>query len=378
MNFANRENAEAVADRLYRLYSGQMLRGISATIGYPNPSMRGLPPLVVPAPDDQVTRARDPLPWKNLPVLLEMHRRYARANRENPSDALPLAIPVFHFENGIETAMLGGKVRWLGTRLHTYGEPIEPLIRGYAEFDWALPREENAWFQRYLEAYRYFVEHADGEFALSFQAGIIAMNFAVQLRGSVQAYLDMFDEPENLQRLLDYSTMFNAYLYGRVQEIVGPYNLRLYGNHPLSKYRADRQPTSSVDAYSLCAPGTLRPWGARQLAAFNSLVGGTALHIHENSRHMLEDVAEIPGWRIVAFTDGPRYPRSFDIRWELRSRMRDIPLQIHCGQEEFLNALDRHDLPGNVQYGFSTDSLAEAERIMARVRAYEAPDAARR
>lgn len=374
MTFPNRKNALHIADRLYRLYSRQMRTEISAAMFYPDPNSDDLPPVVEAAPDDEVIRDRDPACWRELPALLEMCRRSAHANRDNPSDVLPSTIPVMCFEGGIETAMLAGEVRWLGTRLHTYGEPVRPRIRDYREFDWTLPDDRNVWLRRYLDAYRYFLAHAGGRFALGFNAGIIAMNFAVQLRGAERAYLDMYDEPENLRRLLDYSILFNKYLGARVDEIVGTYNSDLYGGHPLSKYRADRQPASSVDAYSLCAPGTLRAWGTQQLSEFNRLAGGASLHIHENSRQVIDEVVEIPGWRQVTFTDGPGYARSFEIRWELRKRMRDIPIVISCSGDEFLHALEKRDLPANTQYLFHVDSASEAERIMDKVQAYDAPD----
>lgn len=378
MTFAYRRDASGIADRLYRLYSRQMQTEISACIGYPWPSESDLAPLAEPAfepaPDDEVLRDRDPASWRELPALLEICRRSAYENRDNPSDGLPSAVPVMDFEGGIVTAMLGGEVRWMGTRLHTYGDPVEPRIRDYREFDWALPDEENVWLRRYLDAYRYFLAHAGGQFELGFNAGIIAMNFAVQLRGAERAYLDMYDEPENLRRLLDYSVLFNEYLRARVDEIAGAYNRDLYGDHPLSKYRADRQPYSSVDAYSLCAPGTLQAWGAQQLTGFNKLAGGASLHIHENSHQVIEEVVEIPGWRQVQFSDGPGYARSFEIRWELRRRMRDIPIVLLCSRDEFLRAFEKKDLPANTQYRFGVDSVSEAERIMDKVRAYEAPD----
>ena len=80
-----------------------------------------------------------------------------------------------------------------------------------------------------------------------------------------------------------------AGLYGRFEEIVGAHNRRLYGDHPIAESRVDRMPNASADAYSLCKPGTLREWGAEQIARFNGLVGGGNLHIHENSRHVIEE-----------------------------------------------------------------------------------------
>jgi len=372
--FSDRKNASQVADRLWRFYSRRMRTEISAAIYYPDPAAGDLPPVAAAGDDDDVVRGRGPAPWCELPALLELTRRRARADRDNPSDVLPSVIPVMGFEGGIETAMLGGRVRWVGTRLHTYGEPSEPLIADYEQFDWRLPDDGNVWLERYLDAYRYFLAASDGQFDLGFNAGIIAMNFAVQLRGAERAYLDLYDDPENLRRLLEYSVRFNEHLRARVGAIVGEYNRGLYGDHPLAEYRADRRPESSVDAYGLCAAGTLRQWGMLQLTEFNVLAGGASLHIHENARHVLEEVVEIPRWRQVAFTDGPGYPRSFDIRWELRRRMRDVPLRIYCARDEFLHALADSDLPPNAQYCFGTDSQAEAERIMDAVRTYRAPE----
>ena len=369
----NKANAQQAADRLYRLYSRQMLDEIAVQLWIPSPpEMAKEPPLVDPQPDDNICRERDPICWKELPVILEMYRRNARRNYHNPDDSLPAEMPIFYFENAIETAMLGGKVRFMGTRLHTFGDPVEPLIKDYRSFHWQLPDEGNVWFQRYLDAYRFMVQHAGNDFALKWQAGFTGMNLAVQFRGAEQAYVDMTENPDDLRKLLNYAHDLNIYLYGRVQEIVGRHNHRLYGNHPLAKCGISNQ---SVDAYSLCRPGTLRQWDKENLTRFNKLVGGTDLHIHENSRHVIEEVAEIPGWLRVGFTDGPGWPRAFDIRWELRKRTKDIPLFFGgFKKEEFILALKNHDLPGNAQYGFGgVSSLDEAKRIMDQVLTYKAP-----
>jgi hypothetical protein len=212
---------------------------------------------------------------------------------------------------------------------------------------------------------------AGNDFALNWQAGFMGLNLAVQFRGAEQAYVDMTENPDDLRCLLNYAYDLNVYLYGRVQEIIGRHNRRLYGGHPLSKYCTDQQ---SVDAYALCRPGTLKKWDMENLARFNNFVGGTVLHIHENSRHVIEEVAEIPGWTCVSFTDGPGWPRAFDIRWELRKRMKDIPLRFSgFKKDEFILALKGRDLPGNAQYGFGVSSLDEAKRIMDLILMYKAP-----
>ena len=365
---------KSAADRLYRFFSGQMHREVAAAISYPDPAERDFPPLITPAPDDDIVKDREPASWMDLPALLETYHRRARACRDNPSDMLTVGEPVHCFEGGIITAMLGGKVRWMGTRLHTYGNPEEPLIGDYRDFDWALPKEENVWFQRYLDAHRYFLEHAEGDFAIAYYPGMIGMNLAVQLRGADKAYNDLYEEPENLKRLLDYSLLLHVYIFGRVLEIVEPYNYSLFEGHPISDYRINRQPEGSVDAYSLCKPGTLQEFGMREMVAFSGLAGGLGLHIHENSRHVIEDVVNIPGLRNVTFSDAVGYTRSFDIRWELRRRMENVPITFFCTKLEFLDALEASTLPGNARYVFSAESKSEAQRIMEKVRSYRAPE----
>jgi hypothetical protein len=364
-------NAEQAADRLYRFYSRQMGDEILATLAYPRAAQE--PPLVTPSPDDEIVRERDPLAWKGLPLLQETYQCQARDAYENPDDSLLSVIPIVEFEGAIETLMLGGQARYVGTRLHTWGEPVKPLIEDYDLFNWELPEERNEWLQRYLAAYRYMVRRGPNGFALNWSAEMLAMNLAVQLRGAERAYLDMYDEPENLQRLLDYSYDLHLYLFGRVQEIVAAHNATLYGDHPLAQYRVDRQPNQSVDAYSVCRRGVLRQFGATQLARFMQTVGGGNLHIHQNGRHIIEEIAEIPGWREVRFTDGGNWEKTFDLRWEMRRRMKDIPIVIRCEEQEFLQALASRDLPGNTRYVLSTRSLEHAKRLMDQVRAYRAP-----
>jgi hypothetical protein len=302
-----------------------------------------------------------------------VYRRRGRYTYHNPDDSLVTIIPVVELEGAIETLMLGGKARYWGTRLHTWSDPTAPLIQDYSTFHWRLPEEENIWFQRYLECYRFMARHAGNDFALAFAAEYDGMNLAVQLRGAEQAYMDMYDQPENLQRLLDYALGLHIYLYGRVEEIVGAHNKALYADHLLAQYRVDVQPNKSVDAYSLCRPGTLRRWGMAQIARFIDYVGGANLHIHQNGRHVIEEVTEIPGWREARFTDGPGWPRTFDMRWELRRRMKDIPIVIRCTEDELLAGMGQRDLPGNARYVLSTGGLDQARRIMDKVYAYRAP-----
>jgi len=283
-----------------------------------------------------------------------------------------IGVSVAHgFEGGLETAMLGGKVKWVGTLYHTYGVPEEPLIKNYDEFDWKLPSEDNIWLQRFLDSFRYMVEHANGEFAVNYVCVIDAMNLAVQLRGTEQAYLDMYDHPDELSRLMEWGYELNKYLYDKAMAIIKPYNDSLYGEHPMKKYSSI--PSMSVDAYSLCAPGALSKWGLEQLSRFSTYAGGSHFHIHENGRQVMEEFVKIEDVLNCAFSDGAGYPRSFDLRWNIRQRMQDVPISISCTRDEFIQGLRQRDLPGNTLYSFYGGTIEEAREIMKMVRDYRAP-----
>ncbi len=291
---------------------------------------------------------------------------------ENHDDRIVASCsPAHGFEGGLETAMLGGKVRWLGTLYHTYGVPEEPLIKSYAEFDWNLPSEDNIWLRRFLDSFGYMVEHANGEFAISYVCVIDAMNLAVQLRGTEQAYLDMYDHPDELHHLMEWGYELNRYLYDRAVDIIKPYNDSLYGEHPMQKYSSI--PSMSVDAYSLCAPGALSEWGLEQLSRFSTYAGGSHFHIHENGRQVMDEFVKIEDVLACTFSDGAGYPRAFGMRWNIRRRMRDVPIAMWCTRDEFIQALRQRDLPGNTLYSFHGGTIEEAREIMKMVRDYRAP-----
>ena len=368
----HKHNSEQALDRLFEFYNRRMQDQILAHIWVPVPN-----PVVENEPQDpeaDVVKERDPVSWKRPHLMLEGMRAYVRsvASRENYDDrTVPSCSPAHGFEGGLETVMLGGKVKWIGTLYHTYGVPEEPLIKNYDEFDWRLPSEDNIWLQRFLDSFRYMVERANGEFAVNYVCVIDAMNLAVQLRGTEQAYLDMYDHPDELHRLMEWGYELNKYLYDRAMAILKPYNDSLYGEHPIKKYSS--VPAMSVDAYSLCASGALSKWGLDQLSRFSTYTGGGNFHIHENGRQVIEEFVKIKDVMNCHFSDGAGYPRTFDMRWDIRRRMQDVPMSIACSKDELIQGLRQRDLPGNTMYGSYGGTIEEAREIMKMVRDYRAP-----
>ena len=372
-----KHNAEQALDRLFEFYNRRMQDRILARLGVSAPQPVVEDPVEESEPQDpeaDVVKERDPVSWKRPHLRVEGARFSARsaALLENDDDSIFASCwPALGFEGALETAMLGGKTKRVGTLYHTYGVPVEPVIKSYDEFDWKLPSEDNIWLQHFLDSFRYVVENVDGDFAVNYVTVYDGMNLAVQLRGSEQAYLDMYDHPDELHRLMEWGYEFNKYLYDKAMAIIKPYNDSLYGEHPMKKYSSTV--SMSVDAYSLCAPGALSKWGLDQLSRFSTYVGGGDFHIHENGRQVIEDFVKIKDVVNCYFSDGAGYPRTFDMRWDIRRRMQDVPMSIACSKDELIQGLRQRDLPGNTMYLSYGGTLEEAREIMKMVRDYRAP-----
>ena len=372
-----KHNAEQALDRLFEFYNRRMQDRILARLGVSVPQPVVEDPVEESEPQDpeaNVVKERDLLSWKRPQAMFEQLRASARsvAFLENDDDSIvPSDSPAVGFAGGLETAMLGGKAKCFGTLYHTYGVPEEPLIKNYDEFDWKLPSEDNIWLQRFLDSFRYMVEYANGEFAVDYVTAHVGMNLAVQLRGAEQAYLDMYDHPDELHRLMEWSYELNKYLYDRTMDILKPYNDSLYGEHPMKKYSSI--PFMSVDTYSPCAPGALSKWGLEQLSRFSTYVGGSHFHIHENGRQVIEEFVKIKDVLNCEFSDAAGYTRSFDIRWDIRRRMQDVPITMSCTRDEFIQGLRQRDLPGNTLYLSYGGTIQETREIMKMVRDYRSP-----
>ena len=113
-----KHNAEQALDRLFEFYNRRMQDRILARLGVslPNPVVKSEPQ----DPEADVVKERDPVSWKRPHLMLEGMRSYVRsvASFENYDDrTVASCSPAHGFEDGLETAMLGGESKVDGNSL---------------------------------------------------------------------------------------------------------------------------------------------------------------------------------------------------------------------------------------------------------------------
>ena len=71
--------------------------------------------------------------------------------------------------------------------------------------------------------------------------------------------------------------------------------------------------------------------------------------------------------------DDKGFPLAFDVLGKLKARVGDVPVALFAQYNQFVERLDRHELPGGVMYQVkNVPDVAAANRCMEKVLAYRA------
>lgn len=304
----------------------------------------------------------------DIPAMAAAWDHNYHARRHVEDDLLPVAR--VSFGSAAFGAYLGAEVTfdsgagWSRPMLDDYHQ------LGQLQFD-----EQSAWIRRQQEACRYFIQVARGKFALCETEPIDGLNLVELLRGSA-AYTDIYDYPQQLHCLLDFACQFNIRFIEMQRRILAP--CLVYQEGVFSMFRIwlpGQAVWVSVDAYGLCSPAVFREFGAPYLQQVIDHFGSGWIHVHSFALHLLPEVVKLDRIVGIGIWDDPNAPRGFDQLTRIRQIVGDIPLQIDCLAEELGRGLAKRSLPGGVVYVVreGVETVAQANRLMEKVRAYLAP-----
>lgn len=291
-----------------------------------------------------------------------------RLRRPVEDDLLPVAR--VSFGSAAFGAYLGAEVNFDGGAGWS-----RPLLRDYGQLDDLRFDERSEWIARQQEACRHFVRVAGGRFALCETEPMDGLNLAEVLRGSA-VYTDIYDYPQELHRLLDFSCHFSVSLTEMQREILVP--CLAYEEGVFSMFRIwlpGRAVWISVDAYGLCSPAVFREFGAPYLQRVIDHFGGGWIHTHSSAGHLLPEIAKLERVLGVGIYDDPNAPRGFEQLPQIRRATGDVPLQVDCSAGELERGLAERSLPGGVMYMVKrgAGTVEQVNRLMEKVRAYRAP-----
>lgn len=227
----------------------------------------------------------------------------------------------------------------------------------------------NPWIRKLEDATRYFSEQAEGLCATSIIETCDSLNFAENVVGS-GVFLEVHDHPRELLDLFDVALELNVFLV----EMQRRHIRRIAGGY--ADLHEEWLPGDcvwlSVDAWGSCGPDAFRRLGRGHLERIISRFGSGWLHMHSAHLHLLEEVATVKGLVGIGLLDDPNTERCFGQLDRIRRAVGGIPLQVNCTRDEIVAGLDDGTLPRGVMYWVDAGvpSVAEANRIMEKVRAY--------
>lgn len=248
----------------------------------------------------------------------------------------------------------------------------KPLLTNWDKLDGLEFDKDNGFFQTQLEALRYYAENAKNRFGVSTTETVDALTLAALLRGAQRAYLDIYDAPEKLRRLMEFGVDFTIRFIELQREIVGCYDGGVF--NLFQSWMPGQTIWLGVDAYGPCSPKVYADMGREYQQQLIGHFGGGWMHLHSGALHLLPEVTKLKRLVGIGIVDDPGQPRGFDQLPKIQEVTKDIPLMIECRKEELLEGIEDRTLPGGVMYWvYGASSVEEANRIMERVRDYRAP-----
>ena len=368
-----KKNLREVLDRWLRLVRRQMPHEILLSVPLPpSPAVRA-----EREGRDQIWKDRDCLCNSDPEWVVRQCRLNAEATNAIEDDSFPTASPHVHFGESVYSGLLGGKIRYIGTASHTCSG-AEPLLPTWDGLDKLRLDDDNPVLQQVLKILELAASNSGQEFFLNHFILIDALNLAVELRGTTQAYVDLFACPDELRRLMEFGIELNEWFVRHQQRVIRPHNRAVSGGHPLTGHGPMWGTLSeSIDAYTLCHPRVYLDFGLEYQSRLLQRIGGGMMHTHGTAVFdLLPHVAKLRGLLGTQVGNDLHAGETFPLLPRLRDARAlagDVPLvRLRLSAEEFERGIEGRLLVGNAHYVVPCETPDQARRYIDMARNYRA------
>ncbi|MCL2527153.1 MAG: hypothetical protein FWE42_01950 [Defluviitaleaceae bacterium] len=319
--------------------------------------------------------------WQDRECLAVTGKEWIMSNfRSNTSiyqdiedDTIPTIYPTLHFGESIYSALLGGEIQFVGSEYHTCSG-AKPLIREASDLEKIKDYHENKWVKIFTESAAYFAAETKGDFWLNYMISIDALNLAVELLGTTEAYQMLYDDEVLLNKIMAFGIDFNYWFYKHQKSIyeknnrAALYDAEFYDLYDKTWY--------SIDAYTICNPDMYVKFGLEYQQELINRVGGGMLHTHGTALlQLLPHISRLKGLGRLQIGRDLYSGEHMGLEHlhDTRKMTGDTPLQINASHEEFTSRLQNRSLPGGVEYLVHVETVDEANRLAYLAKGYHAP-----
>jgi len=301
-------------------------------------------------------------PQNRINLMNEYHGQIENRQMIN-DDYVPVYYPTLHLGESYCAAMLGADTSFFGTANYTCSG-AKPLITSEKDLDKLIIDPDNYWIKFIQSALEHFCELADGKMLLVPIIAMDALNLAVELMGSTEAYMAVYEDTELLHKIMEFGVEYMTYIYKIQDDIIRPYNDRMV-NADSSAFGGLLM---SVDAYTVCNPEIYKNMGLVYQNKLLENIGYGFMHMHGfGLDKLLPLTAQLPG--IKDYRLGRDLKAQENLPVESISWMREVlgddrQLSTSVSHHEFIAGIENRTLPFNTHYSCWTDNLETANKMI--------------
>lgn len=333
-----KKNYKEVISRMNDLYSGRNKGGIYAKMEIDNPALEQYKHENI---DGEVE-------YPDIVERADFWQRVLSAYTDLEDDSIPTCY-FSEFDQGLYAGLVGAETRFLKDISTGWISSMAiPFISDLKEAEGFKLNEDSLWCKRFIKQLEYYKERAKGRYGLSHFIMVSGVNFLFELRGATNAYYDILENPEDAQKVIDFSSKLNIWIQNMFFDTIGLFEGGTFSN--FAQWVPGRIISESLDPFHLTSVDMFEEWGKGQVQKMFDSFDGGVIHLHSNGHHLLESAAQLKGLKSIYLLDekftAPIYTR-FD---KLLDKRGDVPMVISIPYEIFIDRLLKKDLPSNMLY----------------------------
>ncbi len=353
-------NGQDVLSRLRKLYQTRSRDIILAKMNIPSKAVAEFAQTHKPGYCD----------YPDIKERVQFWDSYLKEQIEVNDDSIPSAY-LTEMDQGLYGGLFDGDVRFLcDTSTGWISSMVPPLLKSWDDFEKLNFSTEHEWFGRYVEQLDMFIAGSNGKFGIRHFVLINGLNFLFELIGATQAYLDLTERPEMIEKTFDLAYKMNLEIHKTFFEKTP----LLQGGtcSGMVQWIPGKIVAESIDPFHMTSLDYFEKWGRGPVEKIFSDFDGGIVHIHSNGRHLLGSVSTLKGLKAIRLYDEPGNPPALEVIKTLKERAGDVPIVCNAKFTEFCKALTEHTLVGGVLYDVSgVPDVQAANKWMDMVRGYK-------
>ncbi len=352
-------DGEQVIDRLRQLYTDRAQDIILAKMNVPNRAIA----------EFAQTHQDGFCDYPDLQERVSFWDAYTREQKPVRDDAI-LSCYLSEMDQGLYGGLFGGDVRFLcDPQTGWISSMVSPLLDNWSQFDRLSFSTDHPWFDRYVNQLETYTQAARGKYGIAHMILINGLNFAFELVGATQTYMDLIENPEMIRKAIALAHQVNLKVHKTFFEKVPLIEGGTCSFH--AQWLPGQIISESLDPFHMTSVDYFEKWGREPVEKIFAEFDGGVIHIHGNGRHLMEAASSIKGLKSIFLGDDKGYPLAFDVLPELKKRVGDTPFVCMAKFPDFQKALNEHKLTGGVFYDVTdVPDIETANRTMDLVHNY--------